>query len=220
MNSLFTVGILVLSLTASGQALYCTVCSGSSPNNCFGSSTEKCSSSKHVCLSIYETTLSGTGASTSTFVRKCEQKSLCGKSGVFNYYEGKARFSTSCCDTNYCTPYEPNLPAYSYVSNGKTCPYCVSFSSTDCKGSYNMMCMGDEYKCVHQTTEISGTLTQKTAVRGCGSNSYCDLGTITSEYAGLKTKVKFKCSNGVAVNGYSALTLLMMVAASLIQSFF
>ncbi|KAM5132206.1 phospholipase A2 inhibitor gamma subunit B-like [Mantella aurantiaca] len=196
-----------------GLAISCTSCSSVHPS-CFGE-TVSCSS-KHVCISVYQSSTAG-GSESFSFTRGCGEKNSCEKSGTFSVPTGRLRFSTTCCDSNFCTPFAPLLPVLSNNTNGVSCPFCASITSTDCKGDRNINCMGEEKYCAMQSIELKvGSQTSKTSIRGCSSKGFCDVGTQKTEFGDYKQTMVTKCGASAAL--HSAVTLLILVTASLLSN--
>ncbi|XP_073457840.1 phospholipase A2 inhibitor NAI-like [Aquarana catesbeiana] len=216
MDSLLAVVCLISGLVTQGYAISCTQCSSKSSPVCSGYSAT--CASKLVCISIYQVTSLG-GQQSINFVRGCGEKSNCRQSGVFAAPSGKYRFSSTCCESNSCTPSTPVLPPLNFTSNGQSCPFCVSTTSKDCKSDQMMSCMGDEDTCALENTEETvGSSTYKSSMRGCATKGFCNLGTQKSESAGYKSKMVVTCGASTAL--YSTLTLLILATFSLISNVF
>ncbi|MEE6481895.1 hypothetical protein FKM82_013053 [Ascaphus truei] len=107
----------------------------------------------------------------------------------------KIRSGTSCCSTDNCTPSIPTLPADNSTKNGVTCPGCFIANSDDCSTTETMECTGDEKKCILQTHKISGSEPITVALRGCATESLCNIGSHSVSSGDIATEVNTKCSN-------------------------
>ncbi|XP_077312637.1 uncharacterized protein LOC143933568 [Lithobates pipiens] len=214
MDSFLAVVCLISGLVTQGYAISCTQCTSTSP--CTGYSAP--CASKLVCISMYQVSNIGNQQSID-FARGCGEKSNCGKSGVFAGPSTKYRFSSTCCESNSCTPPTPILPPLNWTSNGKSCPFCASATSKDCKSDQRMSCMGDEDRCALENSEQTvGSSTLKSSMRGCASKGFCSLGTQKTESSSYKSKMVVKCSASMAL--YSTLTVLILATFSLISNVF
>ncbi|XP_075462390.1 phospholipase A2 inhibitor NAI-like [Ascaphus truei] len=194
MRSLLQVLCVLSTLAATGYSLSCTQCMALSGTSCTGPSIT-CPADK-VCLSSYTVTTAGGMVISNVFGRDCELQSKCGTSGSISVPNAKIKMSTSCCTTDNCTPPIPTLPADNDVMNGLTCRTCTSADSDWCYTSDTMKCTGNEKMCLLQTTKMSGTRAGIVAVRGCASESICNIGTQTGSYGDVEMKVTFSCTNG------------------------
>ncbi|XP_073457842.1 phospholipase A2 inhibitor and Ly6/PLAUR domain-containing protein-like [Aquarana catesbeiana] len=210
---LFT-GILS-ALSRHSYAISCRECSSTGSTSCTG--TIVSCAPNFVCMSLSRT--HPEEKERTEFTRKCGDKHLCGKSGVFAITNQKHKFSITCCESDGCTPPIPNLPLSNNTENGKNCPYCVSTNDRSCSDTGNMVCTGDENICglfkMEASVEPYGTTD---IVRGCVSKGFCDLGTWTMKSKHNNVKVEAICDASTAL--YSALTLLILPTASLILNVF
>ncbi|XP_063800020.1 phospholipase A2 inhibitor and Ly6/PLAUR domain-containing protein-like [Pseudophryne corroboree] len=217
---LFTCVLSVI--TATGYSINCIICGSSEEPSCNGMSAT-CSSSKHVCMSVYQASKASTAGSQEkfTFTRGCEKRSICGKSGTVTTNDVMYRLSTTCCDSDQCTPPAPTLPPISSSENGMSCPSCSSLNSLDCISSgAKVKCTKDEDYCFLESSQkTDGIHTTNIAVRGCASKGYCDLGTRYTELGSIKEKVEVTCSRS-DMKIFSVLTLLGFATVSLMYGIF
>ncbi|XP_044125182.1 phospholipase A2 inhibitor and Ly6/PLAUR domain-containing protein-like [Bufo gargarizans] len=109
--------------------------------------------------------------------------------------------SSSCCNTDNCTPNTPTLPTISSNPNGLVCRYCASVDSTWCHTDDTVQCTGEQNMCLLQTTHVSGSVSASSAIRGCATKSICDLGSQSASAGGVTTDVKIICTNsGLSVH--------------------
>ncbi|XP_040182763.1 phospholipase A2 inhibitor 25 kDa subunit-like [Rana temporaria] len=194
MASLYQIIGVFLGLVAPSYSLSCTQCFSPS-NSCTGPSVTCPSGS--VCGAAYTESWALGILVSRSYIKSCVPQDECDKTGSMTIpSNGRVKLGTSCCGTDLCTPTLPSLPGDSSVSNGLTCRSCISADSTWCYTSDTMQCTGNENMCFLQTTKISGTTSSSIAMRGCATKSICDLGSQSSSVAGLKTEVKFICTNG------------------------
>ncbi|XP_077312667.1 uncharacterized protein LOC143933593 [Lithobates pipiens] len=193
MTSLYGILGVLLALVTSGHSLSCTQCTSTS-TSCTGSSVT-CSSGNQ-CGVIYTTTTTGISA-TASYTMSCLSLNDCSLSGSLTTNGGRIKSAASCCNTtDNCTPTLPSLPGDSTVSNGVTCRSCASASSTWCYTSDTIQCTGNESMCLLQSTQLSGSQSLATAIRGCSTQSFCNFGSQSYSVDGLSTSIKFVCTSG------------------------
>ncbi|XP_075462784.1 LOW QUALITY PROTEIN: uncharacterized protein LOC142498161 [Ascaphus truei] len=163
----------ILILAWQGYSLSCTVCS-STETSCTGPSIT--CPDNNICVSSYAVTAAG-GIETKIFTRNCEPQTRCGINGSITLPTYK-------------------LPANNNIKNGVTCRTCISADSDYCYTSDTVECTGDEKMCLLQSTKISGSISSKVALRGCATESICNIGSQSASGNGLTTEVITKCSNG------------------------
>ncbi|XP_040182760.1 phospholipase A2 inhibitor and Ly6/PLAUR domain-containing protein-like [Rana temporaria] len=180
-------------LTASGHALSCKVCMASFSTWCDGASVV-CPAGQ-VCVSAYTlTTVDGSKVS-EEFSRACGPTSQCNTPGSVAIPRGKIKRNTSCCFTENCFPPTPSLPEDNSELNGVTCSTCISPDSDWCHTEETMRCTGNENMCVLESSHQYEPLEQLTAIRGCATQSICDIGTQEVAYGFLNMTMKIKCSS-------------------------
>ncbi|XP_044138562.1 phospholipase A2 inhibitor and Ly6/PLAUR domain-containing protein-like [Bufo gargarizans] len=192
MSSLIGILSLLSALAATSYALSCTQCF-SSGATCSGPSMT-CPSGNQCGSAYTETTIAG--AKSTSLVRTCAPSSQCGLKGSLGLKQGHMRMSTSCCNTDNCTPDLPTFPTTSSTPNGLVCRSCISEDSTWCYTNDTVQCTGDENRCLLMTTYVSGSVSASAAIRGCASKSICDIGSQSASAGGLTTNVKFICTSG------------------------
>ncbi|MEE6481979.1 hypothetical protein FKM82_013094 [Ascaphus truei] len=187
-------GLCVLcALTATGYSLSCTVCVSSSGTSCTGPSIT--CPADHVCMSSYTVTTARGIDIVDVFNRGCESQSKCGMSGSVSIADGKIKIGATCCTSDNCTPPIPTLPADNHQRNGVTCRTCTSADSDWCYTSDTMGCTGDEKMCLLQTTTMSEPISSNVAIRGCATESICNVGSQNVSSSGVNLRVTYKCSN-------------------------
>ncbi|XP_075462394.1 uncharacterized protein LOC142497880 [Ascaphus truei] len=196
MRSLLQVLCVLSALVATGYSLSCTECVGSTDTSCTGPSIT--CPADHVCVSSY-TVLTAGGIETKIFTRTCESKSKCGINGSITLPTYKSQMGSSCCTTDDCTPSMPTLPANNNIKNGVTCRTCISANSDYCYTSDTIECTGDEKMCLLQSTKISGSISSTVAIRGCATESICNVGRQSLSNGDKNMEVKTNCIKG----GYS-----------------
>ncbi|XP_075695166.1 uncharacterized protein LOC142661629 [Rhinoderma darwinii] len=206
---------LLLTLAATSSALSCTTCLSTSSQTCTGSSVT-CPSG-FLCGSSYSETDIG-GTAIRIFARECTPSSQCDVKGSIGLKQGQIKMSSSCCGTDSCTPAIPALPTTSSVPNGLVCRSCLSADSNWCYTSDTLQCTGDQNMCLLQTTQITGSASVSSAIRGCASKSICDLGSQSQTIGGTSTVVKFICTSaGMSLH---KVVLTPAIACLLLLKFF
>ncbi|XP_066462647.1 phospholipase A2 inhibitor and Ly6/PLAUR domain-containing protein-like [Eleutherodactylus coqui] len=187
MTSLIGILSLVSALTATSSALSCMECK---------SETSPCSSilcpPETMCGTVYFQGLAA-GMGSQSLHRGCLPLSECGNSGTISIKQGRSGVGVSCCSSDNCTPGLLKPPQKNHNPNGVICPSCATAESTSCDTSDTIQCTGDENICLFRTTK-TGELS--TAVRGCATKSYCDLGRQFYNIEGSTTEVTQSCTSG------------------------
>ncbi|XP_044130978.1 phospholipase A2 inhibitor and Ly6/PLAUR domain-containing protein-like [Bufo gargarizans] len=192
MSSLIGILSLLSALAATSYALSCTQCI-SSGATCSGPSIT-CPSGNQCGSAYTETTI--VGAKSMSLTRSCAPSSQCGLKGSVGIQQGHMRMSTSCCNTDNCTPGPPTFPTTSSTPNGLVCRSCISADSTSCNTDDTVQCTGDQNRCLLMTTQVSGSASASAAIRGCATKSICDIGSQSVSAGGVTTDVKFICTSG------------------------
>ncbi|MEE6481902.1 hypothetical protein FKM82_013058 [Ascaphus truei] len=177
-----------------GYSLSCTVCEYSAGTSCTGPSTP--CPADHVCMSSYTVTTGGGKEKSKVFVRNCASQNVCVISGSVSVPDHKTRTGTSCCTTDNCTPPIPTLPAANDVMNGLMCPTCTSADTDECYTTDTMECSGDENMCLLQSTDTSGSISSTVAIRGCATESICNVGSQSLSNGDKNMEVKTNCIKG------------------------
>ncbi|XP_066428748.1 phospholipase A2 inhibitor and Ly6/PLAUR domain-containing protein-like [Eleutherodactylus coqui] len=207
------IGFLSLfsALTATSSALLCTKCTSTS-TTCSGSSIT-CPDG-FMCGSEY--TVLGEGERTEHLIRKCTPSSECNFSGSMTMTEERFALGISCCSTDNCTPTLPTVPTKGHNPNGVICRSCVSAQSTSCYTSDTIQCTADENMCLLQTIEITGSASS--AMRGCATKSYCDLGSQSYTAGGSTIKATFICTSG-AISAHKVILTPAIVCLLVLKLF-
>ncbi|KAM4651146.1 phospholipase A2 inhibitor NAI-like [Discoglossus pictus] len=140
-------------LAQTGNSLSCKNCFTFSALSCEGSRLN-CNSGE-VCTTTYMETSIGESMSP-WLTRSCSAQSKCNTTSTYSTPTMKKKTSTTCCNTNDCTPPYPQLPSDSSQLNGVTCPTCMDIFSNWCYTGETMQCAGDENMCFYKTQTISG----------------------------------------------------------------
>ncbi|XP_044134623.1 phospholipase A2 inhibitor and Ly6/PLAUR domain-containing protein-like [Bufo gargarizans] len=215
MSSLFGILCLLSALVATSYALSCTHCF-SNEATCSGPSLT-CSSGQH-CGTTYRETIAA-GLKSISLTRSCTLATQCGFRGTVGIQHGNIRMGTSCCNSDNCTPSLPSLPIRSSYTNGLVCRSCKSDDSARCHTADTIECTGDENMCLLQTTHESGSASASSAIRGCATESICNLGSQSASAGGVIRDIKFICTSG----GLSAHTTVLapaIVCLLLLKLFF
>ncbi|MEE6481912.1 hypothetical protein FKM82_013065 [Ascaphus truei] len=213
MSSLLTFTWVISALIATGYSLLCIHCASSDQSFCSGI-PQPCPSSQHVCTSSYSmTTIDGVNLS-KIFARLCDKSQACNKSGSIGIPQGRIKSSTTCCNSDNCTPATPTFAPESSEKNGVRCGACMSVNSKSCAPSTTLECTGNENQCILQVSTVSAGATIATAVRGCASKSICEFGSQETEMGSMKVKAEVSCtSTGIAL--HHNLFLVALAALSL-----
>ncbi|CAI9604486.1 unnamed protein product [Staurois parvus] len=108
------------------------------------------------------------------YIRQCGPRELCLKTGSISVPNGRYLTSITCCDTDNCTPPEPNLPEVSIAKNGMKCPACFVPNAKSCDKVTSMDCIGNETICITQITNLKGPVPSSQVARGCATKGLCD----------------------------------------------
>ncbi|XP_073459839.1 uncharacterized protein [Aquarana catesbeiana] len=130
-----------------------------------------CSSEDAACASIYISFTKYNNANESYFRRDCLKIQDCNVSESISSPWGKSTYSTSCCNTDGCTPVQPVLKAANKTKNGVSCPACYS-EDQECKAQYAMHCTGEEKYCLDFRRTTTFKLNQ-IYVSGCSTKNFC-----------------------------------------------
>ncbi|MEE6481898.1 hypothetical protein FKM82_013055 [Ascaphus truei] len=194
MRSLLQVLCVLSALVATGYSLSCIVCEDM--DGMFCTSPSKTCPADNVCMFSYIENTAG-GIENTVLTRTCESQSKCDMSGSLTFTAFKTKMSTSCCSTDNCTPSEPTLPADNNTKNGVTCPSCMNLVSDYCSTLGTIQCTGEEKKCLLQSRTSTGSISSTVAIRGCATESFCNVGSKSESSDGdITTEVKNKCTNG------------------------
>ncbi|PIO31303.1 hypothetical protein AB205_0201810 [Aquarana catesbeiana] len=102
----------------------------------------------------------------------------------------------SCCDGDGCTPSIQNSTVTSAVSNGVQCKTCGPAGSSSCETYTTMNCTGQETQCVNYTrTDMSGSTSSTSTIRGCGTKSLCDAQNLSSTMNYMTVLNNFTCES-------------------------
>ncbi|XP_053308585.1 phospholipase A2 inhibitor and Ly6/PLAUR domain-containing protein-like [Spea bombifrons] len=190
-----SLGILLafLALAKTSNCLSCTVCLVKGATFCTGNNVT-CPSGK-VCVSTHTVSTEGGIKKNEFFGRTCMPQHYCDAPGSFSSRTMKSRKGISCCDTDRCIPPAPVLPDDSTQPNGVVCKTCTANDAEWCDTEETMKCVGNETKCILQITSMTGTLTQQSVLRGCATQSICNIGNESVITDGISVNVKISCTN-------------------------
>ncbi|XP_075047055.1 uncharacterized protein LOC142107497 [Mixophyes fleayi] len=80
--------------------------------------------------------------------RGCAQSSQCNMKDSMTAAGYYIAYSTTCCNTDSCSPTPPVLPKRTLLKNGITCPACHSEKAEPCVPVRAIPCTGNETHCV------------------------------------------------------------------------
>uniref|UniRef100_A0A8C5QSE4 UPAR/Ly6 domain-containing protein n=1 Tax=Leptobrachium leishanense TaxID=445787 RepID=A0A8C5QSE4_9ANUR len=195
-----TMCILGTTITT-GHSLSCTMCLEIGANTCDGPKTT--CPPDHMCGAMYSlVSIRGVGT-TQGYTRECFLPNQCNIEGYMSILaKVKSQIGTSCCDTDGCTPPLPKLPAVSTKLNGLVCRGCFSTDSDWCDTDSAVQCSGNETMCLLETTITTGARSEKGAVRGCATESLCDIGSHSVDFGNKKITSRYNCTSGIpGLNG-------------------
>ncbi|KAM8927841.1 uncharacterized protein RCH25_008148 [Pelodytes ibericus] len=194
-------------LSATGHSLNCTECINTNGISCTGKQVS-CANANDVCSSSHTVTTTAT-FTYHTFSQTCTPRNQCNITGSLYFLYGIVKVGTSCCDTDNCSPAWPTIPAESTQLNGVTCGTCTADNAEWCDTGETMKCAGDENRCILQITTMSGSLQSKQVLRGCATQSICNIANESVITSGISVDVQISCTNGS----------LAVVCSIFIQSF-
>ncbi|XP_068098434.1 urokinase plasminogen activator surface receptor-like [Hyperolius riggenbachi] len=161
--------------TTKNHALTCISCSTVSMSLCTGASIT-CPAGD-VCTSTYtKISLLESGITSWTLVRGCGPSTGCNQPVTLSNVYTKVSMNTGCCTTDNCTPGEPAVAAISTVTNGLSCPACVSFTNFRCPSDVTTQCTGTENVCASFSMIINASVTSGPylLMEGCATENVCD----------------------------------------------
>ncbi|XP_054854774.1 phospholipase A2 inhibitor gamma subunit A1-like [Eublepharis macularius] len=122
---------------------------------------------------------------------------------------GSFRSRRECCSSDGCNgPLLTLSEPVEDLPNGILCPSCFSFDFTDsdeCSGVENMVCTGEETRCVEGTMELKTKHLDDAMYiyfQGCGTPSMCTIKFSVAPISSNETKYTMKrlrCKNGTEV---------------------
>ncbi|XP_053545980.1 phospholipase A2 inhibitor and Ly6/PLAUR domain-containing protein-like [Bombina bombina] len=174
MNYIIFVFCILSTLLDTGNCIQCAHCLSSSGHDCDG--PLKTCPSGLICASRFakETVL---GTLKLEVVRNCQPISFCDQSFSLIREDHRTIVSSSCCNTDDCTPVKPSTDT---VGNGIKCPVCFSPGTTYCSSENLIECTGKENKCYNYILNGEST---KISARGCSTDRLCQalVGTIVND---------------------------------------
>ncbi|KAG8433730.1 hypothetical protein GDO86_012185 [Hymenochirus boettgeri] len=123
-------------------------------------------------------------------------QSQCHGPGSFSASNITFKKGFSCCNTDNCTPTTPALPDDNVQPNGLICPTCTLQGSDWCDTGEIMKCTGNETNCLLQITKMSGAVSVSEVLRGCASQSICNIGAQSVSANGININVDISCTGG------------------------
>ncbi|KAJ1132796.1 hypothetical protein NDU88_011097 [Pleurodeles waltl] len=189
------IACILATLLTEGYARQCNTCFGLNPAMCIGS-VQTCASSDDVCMATYTSEKVGPLEAT-TFIRMCGKASSCKQDQTLTTAGYAMRRSTTCCTSDNCTPPVPTLPpAPEAKENGVVCRACYANDASYCDTKTEMKCTGSENKCArYAITSTKDSKTVQSALRGCASHQFCEVGSSSSTAAGFTTKSDMACTD-------------------------
>ncbi|XP_075047318.1 phospholipase A2 inhibitor and Ly6/PLAUR domain-containing protein-like isoform X2 [Mixophyes fleayi] len=130
----------------------------------------------------------------------CVPLDQCNTAGIASFSNGNMKRSTTCCNTDNCTPPTPTLPDDNSQANGLICPKCISYDSDSCYTKDTMECTGNENMCLHQIYKIDVPYSHTFAFRGCASKSICSISTHSATYRDMNVNISNLCTSGSFAN--------------------
>ncbi|XP_063798356.1 phospholipase A2 inhibitor gamma subunit B-like isoform X2 [Pseudophryne corroboree] len=149
------------------------------------------------------------------YVRQCGESRMCSRSGSMSVPDGRLKTSTTCCNTDNCTPPQPVLTEDMNSKNGVTCKGCFSPNSSTCKAEILMNCIGNETECVTQLTSTTGSILSKTISRGCSTKEMCEPTRQVWKLGPKIVNVETKCANSCGYLRQSLFPLVISVTVFL-----
>ncbi|KAM4651757.1 phospholipase A2 inhibitor gamma subunit B-like [Discoglossus pictus] len=207
MSVFFTFTCVLSALIAAGYSLSCTHCTNNTFASCTGPS-KTCPSGEHACVSTYKLTTVGGMEVSKMFLKQCEQSKICDKSISISFPEGRVKISNTCCFKDNCVAPVPTFPPDKVGKNGVTCVSCMAANAKNCTGD-SVECIGNEDRCVTQTTAISEPISSTTVVRGCATSEVCVIGSQEAIIGSITITTDVTCTDGT-MNLHHNLILLAM----------
>ncbi|KAM4703024.1 phospholipase A2 inhibitor and Ly6/PLAUR domain-containing protein-like [Rhinophrynus dorsalis] len=197
MNSAIALASVLSVIITTGNSLSCIQCSGFSDIPCTGSS-QNCSSSNDVCAT---TRIRNTGYLWNSFyfIRSCINTTECGKSGTVSSLYVKTSSSTTCCNTDNCTPSIPSMPVENNTANGLACPSYIETILEPCDIKNHTQCTGDQNYCIRYSTSTTlGSTKSSLLFGGCATENVCSTTTSYISAPGMTMEVKRSCNNNAS----------------------
>ncbi|KAG8539378.1 hypothetical protein GDO81_020997 [Engystomops pustulosus] len=177
-----------------GSSLSCTVCLVQGATFCTGNNVT-CPPGR-VCASTYTVNMEDGIKKNEFFGRSCVPENQCQGPGSFSTHNTTSKKGFSCCYTDNCTPPAPVLSSVNNTQNGHICPTCTEDGVDWCDAGRTMSCTGDETMCILQYTNMSGTISRDSVLRGCATPTICNIGNQSLITGGLSVQVQISCTGG------------------------
>ncbi|KAM4650700.1 phospholipase A2 inhibitor and Ly6/PLAUR domain-containing protein-like [Discoglossus pictus] len=207
MKSYFPFICIISAFITKGYSLSCIECSSKEGTTCSGRS-RFCFSEDSCISSIIK--LSNNEQEQVIFNRGCAQSRVCDQSGSLT----DAKISTTCCNTDDCTPITPTLPPDNTTKNGVACERCLSDDLDNCNGN-TVKCTGDEDVCfMAMYTELGST--SESVWKGCTSKQGCGLIKLLIEQQISVNTTSITCMSGSHGLKHSIIVMFFVVFLSLI----
>ncbi|CAH2318613.1 Hypothetical predicted protein [Pelobates cultripes] len=194
MNSILCAFCMILALLRTGNCLSCTLCLVQGTTFCTGNNVT-CDNGR-VCISTHTVSTEDGIKKNEFFGRTCMPQHYCNNPGSFSTDKSNSRKGISCCETDNCVPPAPILPDVSDKPNGVICKTCTADDTEWCDTKQVKKCTGDENKCIVQIATMSGAVSRKTVLRGCATQSICNIGNETVTTDGISVIVSISCTDG------------------------
>ncbi|XP_066465375.1 phospholipase A2 inhibitor gamma subunit B-like [Eleutherodactylus coqui] len=175
-----------------GSSLSCTICLAQGATFCTGNNVT-CPPGR-VCASTRMVTMEDGVKKTEFFGRSCVPENQCQGPGSFSTHNSQSKKGFSCCYTDNCTPPAPVLSPNNTRQNGLTCPTCTGNGVDWCDTGMTMRCTGPETMCILQYSNMSGTLTVESVLRGCATPTICNIGNQSLITDTITTEVRISCT--------------------------
>lgn len=187
--------LCVLSLVwGQGSSLSCIVCLVQGATFCTGNNVT-CPPGR-VCASTHTVNVEDGIKKNEFFGRSCVPENQCQGPGSFSTHNSQSKKGFSCCYSDNCTPSPPVLSPDNTRQNGLTCPTCTGDGGDWCDTGRTMQCTGDETMCILQYSNMSGTLSRESVLRGCATPTICNIGNQSVITDGLSVDVRISCTGG------------------------
>ncbi|XP_068099399.1 phospholipase A2 inhibitor gamma subunit B-like [Hyperolius riggenbachi] len=181
------------------EPLECAQCANTTHKNC-KPTLSKCNSKEDACISYFEKTTIGV-KETTVFMRLCGTCDKYKPSAV-RFHKGTVKSNSTCCNSTNCTPpiptIAPDKPAakdVKFKGNNVTCKSCYA-TTKSCDCNLFVECTGEERKCIHRFTTLTGGPGYTVAVRGCASAEMCEDRSFKSDFLTYKVVSDYTCTDG------------------------
>ncbi|KAG8433757.1 hypothetical protein GDO86_012208, partial [Hymenochirus boettgeri] len=187
-------------------------CSSYTDTPCNGTS-QKCSSTNDVCGTTRIRNAVSTGYLWSSFfyIRSCVSFAECNKIGTISGLYSNTSTSTTCCNSDNCTPPTPPMPVQNITANGRQCPSYLETQLVPCEFKNLTNCMGNQNLCIrYSSTTTIGSSKSSLLLGGCASESICSTTKSYISAPGLTLEVERSCNNNANRFYYCMVSVLLI----------